>query len=157
MRKSPFVRSPYNYDLDQASNEAAIPAGMQGDSLTVQSMTEDSDLNVLMKRYGITGKFPESPIVPSYGDFSEVTDFRSALEAVESGRSAFMQYPAEFRARFDNNPQLFLEFCSNEANRPHMEALGLLKPKIGGEVPPPPQTTPGGSSQAAAPPPEVKG
>lgn len=124
--KAPFVRSPYNYDVEKASNEATIPADQQGESLTIQSMTEDADLNVLMRRYGITGKFPENPRVPQYGDFTEVRDFRSALEAVNAGWEAFYTYPAEFRQRFANDPQRFLEWSSDPASRPEMQKLGML-------------------------------
>lgn len=138
MKKSPFIRSPYNYDLEEASDQATIPAEAQGVSLTVQSMAEDADINVLMKRYGITGQMPSNPRIPEYGDFSHITDFRSALEAVSSAQDKFMEYPAELRAKFENNPQLFLEFCSQESNRAQMEALGLLKKKPGGVVATPP-------------------
>jgi hypothetical protein len=105
---APFVRNPYNYDLEQASDEAAfVPSG---ESMTVQSMSEDADLNVLMKRYGITGKFPENPRIPQYGDFTHVTDFRGAIEAARDAMDKFMEFPAELRQRFDNNPQFMLDY-----------------------------------------------
>lgn len=121
--KLPFVRSPYNYDLVQASTDTAVHPG--GPSLTVQSQAEDADINVMMKRFGVTGQFPINPKTPLYGDFSDVTDFASALNAVQAAEHAFLEYPADFRARFENNPQLFLEFCENPANRDEIKKLGL--------------------------------
>lgn len=112
--KPPFIRSPYNYDVTEASDATAIAPG--GPSLTVQSMTDDADLNVLMKRFGVTGQLPENPRLPSYGDFFHISDYRSALEAVHTSYSDFMEFPADVRAQFENNPQLFLDFVENPGN-----------------------------------------
>lgn len=122
--KLPFVRSPYNYDLSAASTETAIAPG--GPSMTVQAHGEDADLNVLMKRMGLLGQFPVNPKIPMYGDFSEVTDYRTALEAVDKARDAFMEYPADFRAQFDNDPQRFVEYCNNPANVADLAKRGML-------------------------------
>lgn len=123
--KPPFIRSPYNYDVKEASDSSSLAT--VGESLTVQSQSEDADINVLMKRYGITGKFPDNARLPTYGDFSEITDFRTALESVQNAHNEFMKYPAEFRARFDNDPQNFLLFATNPANIHELKKLGLLR------------------------------
>lgn len=141
--KAPFIRSPFNYDVKAASDSTSVEPGPEP-SLTVQSMSEEADINVMMKRYGITGKMPESPYVPQYGDFSQVQDFRTGLMAIQAASEQFMLYPADFRARFDNDPQLFLEFCENPANRPEMAKLGLLRASQeapGAPISPPPATT----------------
>lgn len=119
-------RKHFDYDVEVASNEAMIPARQQGDSLTVQSMAEDADINVLMYRYGITGKMPENPRVPVYADFSEISDYRSALEAVMNASAGFMELPANVRARFENDPQMLLEFLANDINRAEAIQLGLV-------------------------------
>lgn len=119
-------RSPFGYDTKAASDETAIGPG--GDSLTVQSMSEDADLNVLMRRYGVTGKFPDNRRVPQFGDFSGISDYQSALNAVLDAQEKFMEYPAELRARFSNSPQSFLEFCENPNNLEEMRKLGLALP-----------------------------
>lgn len=121
----PIFRSQYGYDVKEASDASAIPT--VGESLTVQSQTEDTDLNLLMYRYGVTGQFPDFPKNLQYGDFTQVTDFRSALEAVRRAQDLFLEYPANFRARFENNPQLFLDFCENPANINEMRSLGMFK------------------------------
>lgn len=145
-------RAHNGYDTEAASNETAIDPTTWGPSLTIQSMTEDADINVMMKRYGVTGKFPENTRIPQYGDYSGITDFRTALEAIANAQEDFMRYPADFRARFDNDPQRFLEFTADPANRPEMAKLGLLKPR---ETPATPAGPPGaspGSPGATAPP-----
>lgn len=118
-----FYRSPHNYDVELASNEASVKDF--GPSLTVQSMAEDVDLNVIMRRFGVTGRMPENLVAPTYGDFSEVFDFRSAQEAIINARHCFQSLPADVRARFGNDPQMFLEFCENRDNLEELRRMGL--------------------------------
>lgn len=147
-----FYKSPHNYDLDAESERCGEVNNEP--SKTIQSMAEDADINVLMKRYGLTGHMPENPRIPEFGDFMEVGDFRSAMEAVRTAESMFMEYPAELRARFLNSPQRFMEFCHDPANAAEMLKLGLRlepekKPKpapmeviITGQVPAPAPVAP---------------
>jgi hypothetical protein len=123
---APFVRSPYNYDLAAASDEAAHVC--VGESLTVQSQSEDADINVLMRRYGVTGKMPENLRIPEYGDFEGISDFATALNQVEATANEFMRIPAEIRSKFDNDPQKFLMFCADESNDEYLRKTGLKRP-----------------------------
>jgi phage internal scaffolding protein len=120
-------RSHFDYDVEAASNEAAIPADGHGQSLTIQSQSEDADINVMVRRFGITGVIPAGVRVPSYGDFTGVGDYRSALHAVMEAQENFMQLPAPVRARFDNDPQLLLDFASVPENIPALVKMGLGK------------------------------
>lgn len=128
-------RKHFDYDVEKASAESAIDFTGQ-ESLTVQSMAEDADINVMMDRYGITGKMPLNPRVPMYGDFTEVNDYQSALNALMAANNSFMSLPAKVRARFNNDPQELLEFCANGANIDEAQRLGLLKEKVNGNVEP---------------------
>src|SRR5215469_997100 len=102
MRKIKYLA--YNgYDL-KAVSDAAVDPNPPGESLTVQAHAEEADINVLMRHYGITGKLPENPRPPMWGDFTEITDYRSAFEAVRAAHEGFMEFPAELRAQFDNDP-----------------------------------------------------
>lgn len=96
-------------------------------SLAQQQFKDDVDINVLLERFKVTGVMPQSVVLPSYGDFSSVTDFRSAQDAVLRAKNAFMDLPADLRARFNNDPQQLLEFVSKDENRPEAERLGLVK------------------------------
>lgn len=121
-----FYKSPHNYDLKEASDASGIAPG--GPSLTIQSMSEDADINVIMKRFGITGKLPDVVRVPTFGDFSEIRDYRSALHSVMLAEDAFMEVPADIRGRFQNDPQVFMDFCAVEGNREELRRMGLMKP-----------------------------
>lgn len=120
-----FVRSPYNYDADLVSNETGLKC--EDASLAQQHQKDESDINVIVKRFGLTGELPANPRLPQYGDFTGIKDYQSALHAVQSAQEAFMEIPAEIRARFDNDPEVFLEFCANPANKEEAIKIGLIK------------------------------
>lgn len=118
-------RAHNGYDTEAASDEAAIPAEEQGESLTVQAHAEDADINVMLKRFGVLGRMPESVRVPEYGDFTQVGDFRSALHAVMDAQDEFMKLPPKLRAELNNDPQEFLKFVQDPANLDRMREMGL--------------------------------
>lgn len=102
-------------------------------SLTQQNQANDADINVIMKRYGVTGHLPNVEIPPRFGNFDTDIDFRDALEIVAQGQRMFSELDAVVRARFENNPAKFVEFCYS-APREELEKIGIATPK---PVPPP--------------------
>lgn len=125
MFKAIAYRSANAYDTEVASNEAALQPDEMGESMTVQEHALDCDINEIVRRFGYTRMLPVSSRIPEYGDFTDVSDYRTALHAVMDAQDNFMALPAKLRARFDNDPQLFLEFCSDPANLPEMRELGI--------------------------------
>lgn len=111
-------------------------------SLAQQQFKDDVDINVLLERFKVTGQMPQGIVLPSYGDFRGVSDYRSAVDAIRKADNAFMDLPANIRSRFENDPQKFLEFVSDDKNRDEAVRLGLVQPKpetaargIGGGAP----------------------
>lgn len=100
-------------------------------SLTQQNFKDETDINVLLERFKVTGVMPAAVRLPSYGDFTGVNDFRTAMDAVRNAMDGFMALPANLRARFENDPQRLLEFLSDENNRDEAVKLGLLKAQPG--------------------------
>jgi phage internal scaffolding protein len=123
----PFVRNPYNYDLDEASNQSGLKC--LDKSLTQQQFVEESDINFIADRFGLTGEMPTVTQLPQYGDFTGIFDFQSAQNQVIEATRQFMTLPAKMRARFQNSPQQLLEFLGDEGNRKEAEFLGLIQPK----------------------------
>lgn len=113
------------YDTMEESDACAIKDF--GPSLTVQSHSEDADINVIVRRYGLTGQMPQNPRVPVYGDFDGISDYGSALRAVREADEAFMELPPEVRARFENDPQKLLAFVEDDANIAEAVKLGLMR------------------------------
>lgn len=123
----PFVRDPYNYDRDEASNASALVC--EDPSLAQQHMKEECDINVIVERFGVTGQLPENPVSPQYGDFSGVLDYHSALNQINATMADFMGLPAKLRVRFDHDPVKLLHFLQNEENRDEAIQLGLIDGK----------------------------
>lgn len=132
-----FVRALYNYDMDAASFESGLEC--KDPSMAQQQFLEESDINNIVERFGLNGQLPENPRMPQYGDFTQVGDFQSAMNAVIQAQSEFMQLPGKLRARFDHDPQQLLEFLANADNRVEAQSLGLLKAV---EASPPPVVAP---------------
>lgn len=121
--EKPFVRDAYNYDTDEVSRDTGLFCPEE--TKTIQSQAEDADINVIVRRFGVTGVMPGGVIPPTYGDFTGVFDYQSAQNAVIQAREAFLRVPAEIRKRFDNDPQAFVDFCSDEKNLDEMRKMGL--------------------------------
>ena len=105
-----FVRNGFNYDLDAVSLETGLDCGVDeltGEiltSLTQQQFKEDADINVIVKRFGLTGELPDDVRMPQSGDFTGIPDFHTALNLVRATQEEFMRVPAEIRGRFQNDP-----------------------------------------------------
>lgn len=99
-------------------------------SLTRQSFRKECDVNHIISRfrklYG--GDFLEhykNYNGGSYGDFSTVSDYRTAIEQIRRADAAFDALPSILRERFLNDPARFLDFCLNPANLHELRELGL--------------------------------
>lgn len=95
-------------------------------SLAIQSQKDEADINVIVRNFGITGQLPVSRRLPEYGDYSGISDYRSALEAVKAAETSFLGLPSKVRAHFDNDPQAFLEYCSDRTNLDQLREWGLV-------------------------------
>lgn len=118
------VRQAYGYDVRAASKAATTV--VSGPSKTRQSDARDADINVIVKRFGVTGEVPITKRVPMYGEF-ETFDLHVAHERLVAGQEAFMQVPADIRLRFHNDPVAFAAFCTNPLNKDKVKELGLAK------------------------------
>lgn len=129
------LRAPGNYDVDRISNLSAIDF-MKVDevtgelvkevSLTQQEFKDECDINEIVRRFGLTGQLPDNYRAPVSGDFTGISDFKTAMDAVRAAQDRFMEMPAELRARFDNDPQKLIGFLDDEKNREEAIKLGIL-------------------------------
>lgn len=123
--KIPSVRSAARNSFNRAFWSDVNGLKCTDRSRTVQDQKDDADINVMVRNFGVTGKFPDNIRVPSYGDFDGISDYREAIEAVRLAEESFMALPSEFRDRLGNSPQRFLEFCADPGNLEEMRKLGL--------------------------------
>ena len=139
--KAPFIRNPYNYDMNKASDESGLKC--LDKTRTQQHHKDECDINTIVRRFALTGQLPDNIRIPKYGDFDVVNDYHSAMNAVATANEAFDALPAAIRTKFQNDPGAFVDFCSDEANREELIKMGLIERK------PEPPTPP--SSDAPAP------
>lgn len=120
-----FLRSLGNYDVDKVSVETGLVC--DDPSLAQQQFKDECDINTILERFNVTGQLPVSPLQPQFGDFSGITDYQTALNAVLDAQESFDALPARVRERFANDPAAFVDFCLDAANRDEMKALGLIE------------------------------
>lgn len=126
-----LCRAPGNYDPDEASDRAGLDTGPE--SRTQQSSKDEADINVIVKRFGVTGRIPVRNLPPMFGDFTGVADFRDAQDRILQARQAFMGLPADVRSRFGNDPASFVEFATNRDNLASLREMGLAPPVEAGD------------------------
>lgn len=121
-----FLRSPFADDY--CGDDVSLETGLEclDPTKTQQHQAEEADINTIVRRFGISGQLPQGVHAPTYADFDDVVDFQSAQNAIIQARDSFMKMPAGLRARFDNDPGMFVDFCSDEANREELVKLGLV-------------------------------
>lgn len=140
-----FVRNEFNYDMARASIDSGLDCQHALDSVTgelietpsktKQAFRDECDVNVIAKRFNLLGELPQGVRAPTYADFEEVVSFHDAMTAIRQAQESFMMMPPDVRARFHNDPGEFVEFCSEDANRPEAVKLGLLLPEVADLVP----------------------
>lgn len=139
----PFVRTPYNYDMHRASLDAGSVPGKQ--SLTQQSFKDDADINVLVRRFGVTGVVQGVTAPPLDMEFAEIFDYQSAMNVLRAAQESFAELSADTRARFNNDPARYVDFCThrdddgNLTNIAEMRKMGLAIPEPD-PIPDPPPT-----------------
>lgn len=120
-----FLRTAYNYDADKVSLETGLSID-EDESVTQQQFKEECDINEIVRRFGLTGELPENVRMPVSGDFTGVSDFTSAMQMIQQAEEAFMQFPGEVRARFQNDPSRMIAFLEDGANMKEAQELGLV-------------------------------
>ena len=131
----------FNKDNDLLSFESGLVCS--DDSLAIQSAEEESNINTIVRRFGLTGELPNNIRMPQSGDFTGIGDFHSAMNVVRSAQEEFLRVPAEVRARFGNDPARLISFIEDGANYDEALKLGLVNAR---PVAPPSGTPEGGAA-----------
>lgn len=120
-----FLRTPYNYDRNEVSIETGLSCPPESE--VVQSQKEESDINTIVRRFGLTGQLPPFTRIPQYGDFNGITDYHTAMNQVIAANDQFMKLPGSLRAKFNHDPEQYVNFCLDENNRDQLIEMGLIK------------------------------
>jgi len=119
------------------SNKSRVGISFTGPDRAKQSFKDECDVNRIMARYLATGQLPNMATVdPQYLDVTGL-DYQAHQNFIAGANSLFHELPSKIRARFGNSPAEFLDFCSQEKNRPEMAEMGLLRPIVTPPIPAP--------------------
>lgn len=105
-----------------------------GESLTRQSFNAECNINNIMARFEKTGLAEHlNNHQGTYGDFTQVSDYHTALLHVVEAQTLFNSLPSKIRARFGNDPGTYLQFVTDPENLPELRKMGLAPPQLSGE------------------------
>lgn len=103
-----------------------VPFMCEGESLTQQHFSEECDIRNIIKKHDRTGLISHVQRgTAEYGDYSEVNEYREALDLINNADESFAGLPSAIRKMFNNNAGEFFEFATDPANADKMVDLGL--------------------------------
>ena len=119
MTKKITFNTPYG-------DRVAEPFNTTGESLTQQHFLQECDIKTIIKNHDRTGIIQHvSRGVAEYGDYSEVHEYREALDLINAADESFAGLPSDVRKQFNNDAGEFFEFATNPDNAEAMVELGL--------------------------------
>lgn len=92
---------------------------------TQQSFADECDINFIMDKYRVSGAAPLSSGAPVYADLSSAEDYHTSLNRVFDVEDAFALLDSKIRAKFENDPLLYLEYMEDSENFQESIELGL--------------------------------
>jgi len=100
-----------------------------GEGMTKQSFKDECNINKIMEKFQRTGILNHyTANAPQYMDI-EPLDYHQAMNIIAEANSMFEELPAIARAKFNNDPETFLEYVQDPQNKDELPTLGLaLKP-----------------------------
>ena len=137
----------HQYDVARDKKEGDLAAlECKDESLTQQHFTEDADINVLAKRFGLT-EIPLTALDPAlFRDTTNDPELRDVLDIQRDAKERFLALPAKLRKRFHNSPRELWDFVNDPENAEEAVRLGLLA------APTAPNATPSSATETTASP-----
>lgn len=139
--------SLHGYDARAHSRSFQLVSPKDDVSLVEQQHKDEVDITTIVRRFGMTGVLPKGRTGGVYGDFTGISDYETAREALSRADASFMELDAEIRARFDNSPGQFLRWAEHDPEEFERRVQGPRK------VDPPvaPSGVPDGGSGGGSP------
>lgn len=130
MTKS-FPKFNSHYNREQVEGLAFPQDDENSISMTCQSFKEDSDINLMIAKYGIDrvvegDPFNPGSVKPRFDDFTNIPDYQTMNNQINAVNAAFEQLDAQTRAEFNNDPAELLAFIQDTNNRREAQEMGLL-------------------------------
>lgn len=116
----PKIRSAY----DGSRVEVLIGGG---DSMTRSDFAAELDINKIVERYARGGQLPLTEADQRYGDVSEVSDYKSALDFVFAAKTQLADLPGPARDLLAADPEAYWTALDAAEDRDGLVELGLLE------------------------------
>lgn len=129
----PKIVTQYEYEKVERPKKVFNPNDKNSKSKAVQSDMDAADINKIMARFEKNGVLIDSLGIerqPTYGDFSELTDYHTMLSGVKNAERVFGTLPAKVRNRFNNDPQELIDFLQDSKNDKEAVEIGLKDPSV---------------------------
>lgn len=98
----PQWKTPYNHDRDFESERTALYCN--DPSLTKQEFKEETDINVILKRFTRTGELPPMPVPEDFIDITARANYFEMQQRIANANAIFYQLDPEIRAQHLNSP-----------------------------------------------------
>lgn len=112
---------------DEALGKDCATICLPEEDMTLQGPAEECDINVMVRRFGVTGQLPVVDRKPLFGDFSQAVDFQTALNMVRAAELEFSKLPSEVRRAIDNDPAKLERWIADPENEAMAKKLGLIE------------------------------
>lgn len=105
---------------------------------TVQQDVDSADINIILRRAGITD--PRQVVAPDgiFWDTTELGDYRVLADRLAVVNAYFSNLPAEVRKQYANDPLVFLDEANTDEGVLKLQRLGLVEKAPPQEAPNPP-------------------
>jgi len=97
-----------------------------GRVMTKAAEQESSDINVIMRRWKVSGVAPVTGQSPRYGDFASGLEYHEAMNRVRQASEDFDALPSDVRSHVRNDPGEFLDMVFDPERVDELVQLGLV-------------------------------
>lgn len=99
-----------------------------GKTKTQQHFEESHNINKIVAKIMKTGTIPADLRIRmgQYLDFTNWPDYQTIYNVMRQAAVNFMELPAKIRTKFDNKPEVMMDWLGKPENRKEAEDLGLI-------------------------------
>lgn len=101
-----------------------------GDSCVMVAPESEVDINRIVRRAIKTGYLVDpsrgATRLPQFGDFTQVQDYESAMNAIAVADQSFMALPADIREMFGNDVQNLINAVDDPDQQDFLREIGML-------------------------------
>ena len=111
-------------------NRPRVVTSCKSPTATVDTFAKDLDINVIVRKYALTGHPLPSIDTAVFGVDATVNDY---VEKYQAAKDHFMQLPSALRAQFNNDVQQFSSYLSASSDKDVASMLkkyGLIKEDV---------------------------